>query len=215
MRYIVLLFSLLILFGYACNVEVNQSVRIDDGTKHRDDITTVNGSITIGKDCEVLGLCRSINGNIRVGEGSTVRDIQSVNGKISIAENVRVDGELGAINGGVTIKSGVVVTHDIDVINQHIRIEGSEIGGNISIQNGDVFLRDKTTLEGNILVDAEGLFESEGSRRRTVLIEISGGSVVKGNIEVGDQRLEVKVRLRDGGKVLGEVINAEILTRDM
>lgn len=215
MRYIVLLFSLLLLFGYACNVEVNQSVRIDDGTKHRDDITTVNGSITIGKDCEVLGLCRSINGNIRVGEGSTVRDIQSVNGKISIAENVRVDGDLSAINGGVTIKSGVVVTHDIDVINQHIRIEGSEIGGNISIQNGDVFLRDKTTLEGNILVDAEGLFESEGSRRRTVLIEISGGSVVKGNIEVGDQRLEVKVRLRDGGKVLGEVINAEILTRDM
>ncbi len=214
MRYVVHLFSLIFLLGYACNVELNQSVRIDDGTKHRDDITTVNGSITIGKDCEVLGLCRSINGNIRVGEGSIVSDLQSVNGKIAIAENVRVDGNIGAINGGVTIKSGVVVAHDIDVINQHIRIEGAEIGGNISIQNGDVFLRDKTILEGSILVDAEGLFESEGSRRRTVLIEISGGSVVKGNIEVGDQNIEVKVRLRDGGKVLGEVINAEILTRD-
>ena len=215
MRYIVLLFSLIFLFSYACNVEVNQNVRIDDGTKHTDDITTVNGSITIGKDCEVLGSCRSINGNIRVGEGSIVRDLQSVNGKISIAGNTRVDGGVSTINGGVTIKSGVVVTHDIDVINQHIRIEGAEIGGNISIQNGDVFLRDKTTVEGNILVDTEGLFESEGSRRRTVLIEISGGSVVKGDIEVGDKSLEVKVRLRDGGKVLGEVINAEILARDM
>ena len=93
MRYIVLLFSLLLLFGYACNVEVNQSVRIDDGTKHRDDITTVNGSITIGKDCEVLGLCRSINGNIRVGEGSTVRDIQSVNGKILDAADISENNE--------------------------------------------------------------------------------------------------------------------------
>lgn len=72
----------------------------------------------------------------------------------------------------------------------------------------------KTTVEGDILISTERMIEIEGSKRRSVLIEIFGGSVVKGNIEVGDETLEARVMLRDGGRVLGEVKNAEVIDQN-
>jgi hypothetical protein len=209
------LFCLFIIYSFSCgDIQLNKSVEIADGAKHKDDITTVNGSITIGKNCEIKGSCQSINGAIEIGEGSIVSDISSVNGGISIERNVRVNGDLHSINGSLTIKSGTVVTQNIDVINQFIRIDGSEIGGDITIDNGDIFLGTKTTVEGNIFVSTERMIEIEGSKRRSVLIEISDGSVVKGNIKVGDETLEAKVMLRDGGKVLGSVTNAEVIDQN-
>ena len=130
------LYYLLISCLLSCgDIQLNKSIEIADGAKHEDDITTVNGSITVGKNCEIKGSCQSINGGIEVGEGSIVSDISSVNGGISIEKNVRVNGEINSINGSLTIKSGTVVTQNIDVINQFIRINGSEIGGNITIDN--------------------------------------------------------------------------------
>ena len=58
------------------------------------------------------------------------------------------------------------------------------------------------------------MIEIEGSKRRSVLIEISDGAVVKGNIKVGDETLEAKVVLRDGGKVLGDITNAELIDKN-
>ncbi len=209
-------YILLILSFVACgNIEVNQNIEIADGKRHKDDITTVNGSITIGKDCEILGSCQSINGNIEIGSRSVVQDVSSVNGRILIGKDVRVRGDVNSINGELTIKSGSVISRSIDVLNQNIKITGSEVGGDISIKNGDIFLREKTTVNGSILVNTESILEIEGSQRQSAIVEISGGSVVKGDIDVGDRAIEVKVRLIDGGKVLGEVLNAEIIDKDM
>ena len=212
--YISFFYLLIICLFSSCDIQVNKSIEIADGEKYHDDIMTVNGSITVGKNCEILGSCQSINGGIEIGEGSIVRDVSSVNGNISIEKNVRVNGELNSINGSLTIKSGTVVTQNIDVINQFIRINGSEIGGNITIDNGDVLLGTKTTVEGDILISTERMIEIEGSKRRSVLIEIFDGSVVKGNIEVGDETLEARVMLRDGGRVLGDVKNAEVIDQN-
>jgi hypothetical protein len=206
------LFCFIAIYSFSCgDFQINKSIEIADGEKHKDDITTVNGSITIGNNCEILGSCQSINGGIEIGKGSIVRNINTVNGSILIEKDVRVNGDLHSINGSITIKSGTVVTQNVDVINQFIRIDGSNIGGNITIDNGDVFLGAQTEVEGSILVSTERMIEIEGSKRRSVLIEISDGSVVKGNIEVGDETLEAKVFLRNGGKVLGNITNAEII----
>ena len=200
----------------ACgNIELNRNIEIADGTRHKDDITAVNGSITVGKDCEIQGSCQSINGNVEIGAGSVVRDVSSVNGRIFIDKDVRVKGDVNSINGELTIKSGSVISRSIDVLNQNIKISGTEVGGDITIKNGDIILRDQTTVNGNIFINTESILEIEGSQRQSAIVEISGGSVVKGDIDVGDRSIEVKVRLVDGGKVLGDVLNAEIIDRDM
>lgn len=82
--YLSLFYLLIICLFFSCDIQVNKSIQIADGEKHHDDIMTVNGSITVGKNCEILGSCQSINGGIEIGEGSIVSDVSSVNGNISI-----------------------------------------------------------------------------------------------------------------------------------
>lgn len=214
MRAFVLFFSTLVLFITACNLEVNKSVRLKNGEKHSDDIVTVNGSIITGKNCQVGGTCNSINGKIEIGEGSTVKDLQTVNGKIFIAENVTVEGEIEAINGNITIRSGSVVLKDISAVNGRIDITETHVKQDILVKNDDLFIRQNSIVEGNIFVDSKGMMDSEKSQRRSITIKILDGSVVKGNLEVGDTGIQATVYLADGGKILGEVRNAEVIDRN-
>ena len=50
--------------------------------------------------------------------------------------------------------------------------------------------------------------------KQTVEITIADGSVVEGDVIVRDPKRKVKVILSGGGKVLGEIENAEIVERD-
>ena len=43
------------------------------------------------------------------------------------------------------------------------------------------------------------------------MIELEGGSVVRGNVLVEDPDLRVKLYLRDGSQVLGRIENAELI----
>ena len=60
--------SLLSLFFLlACNASINESVYIKDGEVKDGNIISINGSITVGRDCKVLGDCKAVNGSIKIG----------------------------------------------------------------------------------------------------------------------------------------------------
>lgn len=195
----------------ACNVEVNKSIDLADGEKHRGDITTVNGSITTGKECIITGDCSAINGMISIGDGSQVKSLQTVNGPIEVGQKVIVKGDLGAINGGINVESGTEVFGDIGMINGRIDISNTVVKRDLSIKNGDIFIRNGSTVEGDILVEAEGLIDTEGSKRRTVTIRVTEDSRVLGDIEVGDTSIQAVLYLKTGGKVMGEITNMEVI----
>ena len=45
-------------------------------------MTSVNGDVSIGKDCTIEGTTRSVNGSVKVGDRSTVEDLNTVNGSL-------------------------------------------------------------------------------------------------------------------------------------
>ena len=211
MRILLPFFIVLSFLISACNVEVNKSIDLADGEKHRGDITTVNGSITTGKDCTITGDCSAINGMISIGDGSQVKSLQTVNGPIEVGLKVIVKGDIDAINGGINVESGSQIFGDIGMINGRIDISNTIVKRDLSIKNGDIFIRDGSTVEGDILVETEGLIDTEGSKRRTVTIRVTDGSQVLGGIEVGDTGIQTVLYLKSGGKVHGEIRNAEVV----
>jgi hypothetical protein len=47
-----------------------------------------------------------------------------------------------------------------------------------------------------------------------LVVRIDGGSTLEGDLIVEDADLDVKVYLRSGGRILGEVRNAELIRED-
>jgi len=52
------------------------------------------------------------------------------------------------------------------------------------------------------------------TRRRPIEIEVTGGSIVEGDIVVKGN-VDVRLILRDGGKVLGQVDGAEVIDKNV
>jgi len=112
MRFLpVFILTISILFG--CNLTVNQSIRVKDGEIRNTGLTTVNGNIDVGRECEIHGTCRAVNGSIEIGANSIVEDLQSVNGRIDVEENVHVRGNIASVNGSVYCKTGSKIDEEI------------------------------------------------------------------------------------------------------
>ncbi|MGI9202411.1 MAG: hypothetical protein ACR2Q3_00285 [Woeseiaceae bacterium] len=187
-------------------LNVNKSVKLADGAQS-DGASTVNGSITIGKDATITGAVETVNGTIRIDEGTrledaetvngsiriasgvTAEDITSVNGAIRLDENVTVDGEVSVVNGKITLDKGTSVADDVSNVNGEISVVGAEIGGDLATVNGNVTLTDNSTLRGNLIVE-EPKGWSWGKKRRKPVIIIGPNSTIAGDI-----RLEREVEL--------------------
>jgi len=197
-----LLISLLLAPAQAHNL--NKSIKVDDGSQ-TDGHSTVNGSITVGRDATVTGALETVNGTIRIGENSRVedaetvnggvrvdagvsaRDISSVNGTIRLAEKVTVAGEISVVNGRIEVDSGSKVSRNVSNVNGEISIAGADIGGDLSTVNGDVALSDQATLRGDLIVEKPG---GRNNSSRKPQIVVGPGSRVEGEI-----RLEREVEL--------------------
>ena len=192
----------------ACNASINSPIRVGDGETRSGGLSTVNGSITIGSDAAVEGSCRSVNGGISVGDRSRVEGLQAVNGSIRVGREVQVDGEVESVNGPVSLDVGTEVTGEVGTINGPIELTGATVGRDLRTVNGRIRLFDRSVVKGDIVIEDK---MGSSRRQRPLEIEISGGSIVEGDLIVEDQDLEVRVRLSDGGKVLGRVENAQIV----
>jgi DUF4097 and DUF4098 domain-containing protein YvlB len=191
-----------------CNVEINKPIRIADGSVETKSLNSINGSIIIGKDCQIKADCRAVNGAIEVGANSEVEDLQSVNGNISLSKGVIVNGDVSAVNGSINCEKDVFVKKDINTINGSIDLFKTHVALDVSTRNGNITLRDSTSVGGDIII---GDIDGQSKKHRHIDITIANNSKVDGDIIVEDDHVKVRVYLSTGGRVNGEVINAEVI----
>jgi hypothetical protein len=202
---LVFVFSLLFL---SCKISINRTININNGERLHASPTTVNGSILVGSDCEIYGTCRTVNGVIEVGRGSKVRDLQSVNGSISVEENVYVSGSLLAVNGSVSCRPDVKVKRKIATVNGNIELQKTRVKRDIQTYNGNVSLSDSTIVYGDVIIKRD---KGSSWRQKPLRIEIRDGSVVEGNVVAERDDDKVELILSGGGRVLGDVIDVEVI----
>jgi len=204
----VALFLLLIFFLGCGDLGLNRTIQVADGEKRSQDLNSVNGAILIGRQCEILGNCRTVNGGIEIGESSTVHDLMAVNGSISIAENARIIGDVTTVNGSIECESGVVVNDEVSTINGDINLDRTRVEYDVKTINGDVLLRNKTVVNGDVVIRARRGFSTENA---AIHITIQDSSIVEGNIINRDEKRTVKVILARGGQVKGKIQKAEVV----
>ncbi len=190
-----------------CHSGVNKSFRVADGETAERGMTTVNGNIHVGREAEVDGDSRTVNGRITVKEGSRVGGLATVNGGIRVAEEVTVDGDLESINGAIESGRGTTVDGDIGSVNGRLDLEGTTVQGKLTTHNGSIELRGASRIGRDVVIER---VHGTG-RRRTLEIKILEGSVVEGDVVVKDRSREVTVYLAGGGEVLGEIRHAEVI----
>jgi DUF4097 and DUF4098 domain-containing protein YvlB len=205
--------GLMVLF-LGCNVSVNESVNVPDGSKPHHGYTSVNGNIRIGSDCAIRGVCRSVNGSIEVGSRSTVRKIQSVNGGIRVMEGAKIREAVEAVNGGVEMAQGSE-TADVKTVNGPISLDSTAVSGDITTYNGNVTIDNGSVVKGDILIKRRkhGQHHADQNREETLVIEIMNRSSVGGDILVYDPEQKVDVILSGGGKVKGKIEKANVIQR--
>ena len=199
--------AIVLLAAAGCHAGVNRTLRVDDGAETSRGLHTVNGSIRIGRDADVGGSSRSVNGNISVRDGSRVRSLATVNGSIEVAANVAVDGDLESVNGSVESGAGTEVSGDVATINGSLRLEGTLVQGKVRTHNGSVTLLDGSRIRQDVVIERS---RGDGARRR-LKIKIRDGAVVEGDVIVKDRDRPVTVYLSAGGEVLGEIRGAEVV----
>jgi predicted acyltransferase (DUF342 family) len=202
----VLLAGLSIAF-IGCDVSVNKSIHIEDGKEVHRSLSSVNGSIKIGSDCEIHGNAKTVNGSIRVGDGSKVEDLSTVNGRVEIGDKVSVDGAMKTVNGRIRAGKKSEIREHVKTVNGSITLEGTIVGRDIETNNGDITLMDGAVVSGDIIVHKSNSFSS---RIRRMTIKLSGGSVVEGDINVKDRKIDATVILEDGSEVKGDVRGAKV-----
>ncbi|MFQ5629639.1 MAG: hypothetical protein ACE5I1_12820 [bacterium] len=200
--------ALVLLNLAACNVSVNRSIEIDDGETVSSSLNTVNGNILIGNECVVKGSSRTVNGRIEVGRNSEVDELQCVNGSIRLGKEVHVLGDIETVNGSVSCDPGVKIDGEINSINGSVDLENTTVRRDLTTYNGSITLLDESIIDGDIVIEEN---KGSSSHRRRLKIRITENSVVKGDIDVRDDDIEVIVYLSKGGKVNGKIKNAEVV----
>jgi len=196
----------------------NKSVKIDDGAESKG-ASSVNGSITVGKNATVTGSLSTVNGSIRVGEGSRIEGastvngglriaddtqteyLQTVNGSIKVGEQVVVDGEIIAVNGKITVNTGSSVDGEVSNVNGSIRLSGSTVARDVSTVNGDISVVDGAVVKGDIIIEEvnNSFFGNDKNSKKPTVV-IGPGSRVEGVLIL--QR-EVKLYISDRAEVGG------------
>lgn len=208
--------ALLIMAPAAAFFDGNKSIRVDDGQQSGGQ-STVNGSITIGRDATIDGTVETVNGTIRVGENSrieraetvngsvrladgvTATGIESVNGSIGLGGNVVVEGEVAVVNGKIEIGRGSRVAEDVSNVNGEIEVSGAEIGGDLTTVNGDVYLKDETVIVGDLVIEEPDNLFGDTFRRKPKVV-IGPGVAVQGDVRL---EREVELYISDSASVGG------------
>jgi len=226
--------SLLILSLSGCNASsdsgINKSIRVGDGEHRPHGLRSVNGSITVGNSAVIEGNCSTVNGGISIGEAARVGEVTCVNGGIHLERNseavsvscvngainldsdVNVKGDVVTVNGTVTCQAGTQITGNLENVNGAIHTEQTFIKGDISTRNGKIVLAESSRVRGSILIDRTQKI-SRIKPHKPLIITVKSNSKVMGDIIVKGKNPQVTVILSDGGEVLGEISNAEIIRK--
>ena len=207
----VVAFAVLLLAGtFGAQATVNKSIRVDGGETIHRDLSSVNGSIRVGDQADIRGEVSTVNGRIALGDDCRSRELSTVNGSVTIGRNGVVDGDMEAVNGSLRADTGTSIRGNVTTVNGTIDLRGAIVERNVETVNGNISLDDGTVVEGSVIIEDAGRRSWSWGKQKALEIEISGGSVVKGNVENLDDEREVLVILRDGSAVEGEILGAEV-----
>ena len=161
---------------------VNGSIKIEPDAHLGGSCKTVNGSITLDHGCVVDGLS-TVNGVIRVGKECEIKDdISSVNGAIRCAEGVVVDGSVKTVNGAIRLQ-GVEVQGGISTYNGDVTLEnGSVVFDDVIVK--DTKGNDRCNKPLEIVIDnsfVRGDVINRDDKNKVVVYLLNGGDV-KGKI---------------------------------
>ena len=201
------LLSVFMLIGLVSCGTINRPIHIADGSQVSRTLSSINGSISIGKSCEIEGSCQTINGSITIDDKTQIDGkVATINGSIRIGREVRIDGPVKAVNGSVSSDSGTTIDGTVATVNGCINLVASRIERDLVTYNGKITLKKGSEVMGDIVIK-----ESEGTFRRTPLrITIGGMSTVHGSIINENPKLMVTVEIVEGSSVKGEIEQCEV-----
>jgi len=137
--------------GDSGTAKVLGSVDVPAG-EHRDDVSTVNGSVHIGQNA-VVRRAHTVNGNIFLEAHASAAELHTVNGSVALAQSARVSGNLHTVNGKVTLESGAEVIGGLENVNGLIRIAAAHVGGGINTVTGSMELGPNAHVEGGLHIE--------------------------------------------------------------
>ena len=79
---------------------------------------------------------------------------------------------------------------------------------NLITINGNITLERQSKVKGDIVIRSRS--KDSEPKKESLVIRLSGSSVVEGDIINNDDRCQVQVIIADDSKVLGEIKNAEV-----
>ncbi len=205
----------LLMLALQASAGVNKSVKVPDGGT-ADGASSVNGSVTVGTYATIGGDLETVNGSIRIGEGTTLRDagtvngslrvgnsvrarnLETVNGKIQVGADVTVEGEVTAVNGKIEIQNGSQVARNVENVNGQIELSGARVSGSLTTVNGSVYVVDGAIVRGDLQVRKPNRWG--WNMRKKPKVVIGPGSRVEGVI---DLEQEVELYISDTAEVGG------------
>lgn len=166
----------------------------------------VNGSVQVASGTNVKGDVSTVNGSITIGDSATVEDASTVNGSITLGPRA-VAHEMSAVNGRLTLDAGATVNGNISNVNGDIRIAGAHVTGNIKTYNGDIELGAGSRIDGDLTVQKShgSWFSWEGKPPRIV---VGPDAVVRGTLKF---EREVELYVSDRATI-GPVVGAQVKT---
>ena len=185
--------------AYGSSLNKSITVNADETSEGQ---SSLNGSITVGKNARIDGSLETVNGSIRIADGVQVEDVETVNGSIRIADKVSarnlltvngsvtvgegggISGDVSAVNGKIGLKDGTKVGGAVTTVNGALDFNGATISGDASTVNGDVTLADKTVIEGDLVIEKpdRSFWNWSDSSRHLPVVTIGPGSRVDGTI---------------------------------
>ena len=163
--------------------KINGSIEVAPGSKLDHDVSTVNGSITLGEGASVKK-AETVNGSITLGPRAAATNVSTVNGRLTLDQDANVTGPISNVNG-------------------EIRLSAAHVAGGIRTTNGGIDIGANSRVEGGILVEkpSMGWFSWKGKAPRIV---IGPGAAVQGTLKF---EREVELHVSDRATI-GPVVGA-------
>ena len=222
--------SLILLMGLTINLPaqstISSDIHISAGETVKRSVSTVSGDVIIGKKVKVLSSVSSVSGDIEIGAKAKVGDVTAVSGDISIGKGASTDdietvsgdihlygqndihGSVETVSGDVNCKAGSDIQENLSTVSGDIELDDVTLRSDLETVSGDISLFNGAVIEGDIIINRRfnPAFPIQGKLK--VIIDLN--SVVMGSIIVKEPNTNVFVYLSNGGKVRGDIVNAEV-----
>lgn len=172
---------------------------------------TVNSTLHIPAGSHSYGMARSVNGDVRVGEGARFSGASTVNGDIRVGRNCEVENDLKSVNGSVACGEKTLIGGTISTVNGRIELDRTRVEGNLTTYNGEIHLTG-ARVAGDIVIKSPDN-RGDGEAVAPLVVDLSQGAEVLGGIRIGRHARDVEVRLSADSVIHGDLGRARVVRR--